>query len=101
MSPFLNSAHTDCIVADDQDVVNIFLRQVDRYSLLIDLFLNFFLPPKLLAFCACYYTSLECAVLRFSTMQAQGSATALDLVLAQRYNNYNNNISAYNCMIIR
>lgn len=32
----VDSAHTDCIVAEDHDVAEVFLRQVDRQELLTE-----------------------------------------------------------------
>jgi hypothetical protein len=47
----VDSAHTDCIVAEDHDVAEVFLRQVDRQELLTECI--FFLPFLNLAWGFC------------------------------------------------
>lgn len=34
---FIGSSHTDCIITEDKEVADIFLRQVDRFSTLLEI----------------------------------------------------------------
>ncbi|KAF7146498.1 hypothetical protein RHSIM_Rhsim04G0137300 [Rhododendron simsii] len=73
-NPFL--AHTDSIITEDNEVAETFLKQVDRYHVLLFLFDRSYMPPTELDL-------LVSAVLLYSRMQAQDLLMGLVLDLVQ------------------